>query len=237
VLAEHNNSSLDDGTLPAVTAAAKLGGEVTVLVAGKGCKEAAAKAAKVAGVSKVLIADHDSFEKGLSENVAELLVKVQAQNKYTHILAPATTYGKNILPRTAALLDVAAISDVLSVEGPDTFKRPIYAGNAIATVKSADTVKVVTVRTTAFEKASVGEPKAEVKEVSFDGTAKGVSTWVKEELQKSDRPELTSAKVVVSGGRAVKSRENFGSLIEKLADSLNAAGMYTFYHPSTSASL
>jgi len=123
------------------------------------------------------------------------------------------------------LLDVAAISDVLSVEGPDTFKRPIYAGNAIATVKSADTVKVVTVRTTAFEKAGVGEPKAEVKEVSFDETAKGVSTWVKEELQKSDRPELTSAKVVVSGGRAVKSRENFGSLIEKLADSLNAAGM------------
>jgi len=222
VLAEHNNKSLDEGTLPAVTAASKLGGEITLLVAGKDCQEVASKAAQVKGVSQVLVADHEAFEKGLAENVADLLVKVQEQNKFTHIFAPASTYGKNILPRTAALLDVAAITDVLSVDSADTFKRPIYAGNAIATVKSSDAVKVATVRTTAFEKAAVGDQSVGIKAVSFEGQGKGVSKWIKEELQKSNRPDLASAKIVVSGGRGVKSKENF-ALIEKLADALNAA--------------
>jgi len=226
-LAEHDNKQLDGSTLPTVTAALKLGGEVTVIVAGgKGCKEAVApQAARLKGVSRVVVGEHDALANGLAENVTRFLLNVQKSRDFTHIFAPASTYGKNILPRVAALLDVSAITDVLSVESADTFKRPIYAGNAITTVQSEDKVKVATVRTTAFEKAAAtNDNKAEIEEVKVgDDVDAGLSKWLGSEVQKSERPELASANIVVSGGRAVKSRDNFTSYIEKLADSLNAA--------------
>lgn len=219
VLVEHDNKTLKDATLSAVTAAAKLG-EVHALVAGKGVDGVAREAAAVAGIAKVLVADDAAYEHALAENVAPLIVKLM--DGYDAFLAPATTTGKNVAPRVAALLDVMQVSDILSVEGPDTFTRPIYAGNAIATVQSADAKKVITVRGTAFEKAAASGGSAAVEAVNGPGDA-GLSSFAGAEIAELARPELTSAKVIVSGGRALQSGENFHALIEPLADKLGAA--------------
>lgn len=218
VIAEHDNASLKGSTLNTITAALACGGEVHVLVAGHNCGAAAEAAAKVAGVAKVLVADAAQFADGLAENVAAQALALAAG--YTHILAPATAYGKNILPRVAAKLDVSQISEITKVDAPDTFERPIYAGNAIATVQSTDAVKVITVRTTGFDAAGVGGSAAieNVTAVADSGT----SAFVSRELAKSDRPELTAAKIIVSGGRGMGSGENF-KLLEPLADKLGAA--------------
>ena len=218
VLVEHDNASVKDATLAVVTAASKLG-DVDLLVAGQGCAGAGEAAAKIAGVSKVLVADDAAYGHHLAENLAPLVVELMAN--YDAFVAPSTTNGKNIAPRVAALLDVMQISDILSVEGDDSFTRPIYAGNAIATVKSADAKKVITVRGTAFEKAAAEGGSATVEQVSGGGD-KGLSTFVGEEIAKSERPELTSAKVIVSGGRALQNGENFKAIIEPLADKLGA---------------
>jgi electron transfer flavoprotein alpha subunit len=218
VLAEHDNAHLRGATLNTVTAAARAGGEVHVLVAGHGCAEAAQQAARLAGVAKVLVADAEQFADGLAENVAE---QVAALAKgYSHVFAPATSYGKNILPRAAAKLDCAQVSDIISVESADTFTRPIYAGNAIATVQSADPIKFVTARPTNFD-AAAGGGSAVVESVAA-APAAGSSKFVSREVAKSDRPELQGAKIVVSGGRGMGSAENF-HLLEPLADKLNAA--------------
>ncbi len=218
VLAEHDNGSLKASTLNTVTAAAQCGGDVHVLVAGHQCDAAAAAAAQIAGVSKVLVADAAAFANGLAENVAAQALAI-AKN-YSHVLAPATAYGKNILPRVAASLDVGQISEITKVDAPDTFERPIYAGNAIATVQSIDPIKVITVRTTGFDAAANGGSAAIEK---LDAIAdNGKSAFVSRELAKSDRPELTAAKVIVSGGRGMGSGENF-KILEPLADKLGAA--------------
>ncbi|MBA2918818.1 electron transfer flavoprotein subunit alpha/FixB family protein [Sphingomonas sp. MAH-20] len=219
VLADHDNKVLKDATLAVVTAAAKLG-EVHILVAGTNCELVADHAAKVAGVSLVLLAEDPAYEHELAENVAPLIVNLMADRDA--FLAPATSTGKNVAPRVAALLDVMQVSDILSVEGPDTFTRPIYAGNAIATVQSSDAKKVITVRGTAFEKAAREGGNAQVEKIGTTGDA-GLSNFVGAELSKSERPELTSAKVIVSGGRALQNGENFHALIEPLADKLKAA--------------
>ena len=219
VYAEHDNKELKSATLSTVTAAAKMGGDIHVLVAGADCQAVAEEAAKVAGVSKVLVADNAAYANQLAENVA-LLVKDLAGD-YSHIVAPATTTGKNFLPRVAALLDVSMVSDITAVVDANTFERPIYAGNAIATVKSSENVLVVSVRGTAFEPAELtGSASVEAVDIAEDA---GKSSFVKEELAKSDRPELTSANIVVSGGRALASGENFTKYIEPLADKLGAA--------------
>ena len=220
VLAEHDNAHLKDATLAAVTAAGQLGSEVHLLVAGKGAQGVADEAAKVAGVAKVLLADDDAYEHALAENVAPLIVGLMTG--YDAVVAPATTRGKNILPRVAAALDVAQISEILSVEGPDTFTRPIYAGNAIATVKSSDAKKVITVRGTAFAKAATNGGSATVATVAAGADA-GLSTFEGAELTTSARPELTAAKIIVSGGRALGSSEKFHQYIDPLADKLGAA--------------
>ncbi|THF66111.1 electron transfer flavoprotein subunit alpha/FixB family protein [Pseudothauera nasutitermitis] len=219
VIAEHDNASLKAATLNTVTAAAALGGEVHVLVAGNGNEAAAAAAAKLAGVAKVLSVSAPHYEAQLAENLAALVVAKAAG--YTHILAPATSFGKNVAPRVAALLDVAQISDIVAVQSADTFVRPIYAGNALATVKSADAVKVITVRTTAFEAAGEGG-SASVESVPA-GADLGLTRLVGRELTKSARPELGAAKVIVSGGRGLGSGENYQSVLEPLADKLGAA--------------
>ncbi|MCK0129834.1 electron transfer flavoprotein subunit alpha/FixB family protein [Erythrobacter sp. F6033] len=219
VLVEHDNSSVNDATLAVVTAAGKMG-DVTALVAGHNCGSVAEAAAKIAGVSKVLKADDAAYGEGLAENVAPLAAGIMAN--YDAFLAPATTSGKNIAPRVAALLDVMQISDILSVEGDKTFTRPIYAGNAIATVQSSDAKLVITVRGTAFEKAATEGGSASVEDASGPGDA-GISSFVSREVAKSERPELTSAKVIVSGGRALKDSETFESVINPLADKLGAA--------------
>jgi electron transfer flavoprotein alpha subunit len=219
VWVEHDNESVKDATLAAVTAGTKLG-DVVALVAGQGAQGAADAAAKIAGVTKVLLADDAAYGHALAENVAPLIVELMAG--YDAFVAPATTTGKNIAPRVAALLDVMQISEVLSVESADTFTRPIYAGNAIATVKSADGKKVLTVRGTAFEKAAAEGGSASVEAVSGKGDS-GLSSFVGAEIAKSERPELTSAKVIVSGGRALGSSEQFHGLIDPLADKLGAA--------------
>ncbi|MGI4845806.1 MAG: electron transfer flavoprotein subunit alpha/FixB family protein [Janthinobacterium lividum] len=218
VIAEHDNGSLKGATHHTVTAASQCGGEVHILVAGSGCGAAAEAAAGIAGVSKVLVADAPHFADGLAENVAEQILAIAGS--YSHILAPATAYGKNILPRVAAKLDVAQISEITKVESPDTFERPIYAGNAIATVQSSDSVKVITVRGTAFDAAASGGSAA-VEQIATSGDI-GKSAFVGRELAKSDRPELTAAKIIVSGGRGIGSAENF-KLLEPLADKLGAA--------------
>jgi electron transfer flavoprotein alpha subunit len=218
VIAEHDNGSLKGATHHTVTAAAQCGGEVHILVAGSGCGAAAEAAAQIAGVAKVLVADAPHFADGLAENVAEQVLAVAGS--YSHILAPATAYGKNILPRVAAKLDVAQISEITKVDSPDTFERPIYAGNAIATVQSSDPVKVITVRGTAFDSAGTGGSAA-VEQIAAVGDS-GKSSFVGRELAKSDRPELTAAKIIVSGGRGIGSAENF-KLLEPLADKLGAA--------------
>ena len=218
VWVEHDNKSLADATLAAVTAAEKLG-EVHLLVAGSGCRAVADEAAKIAGVGKVHLADDAAYEHHLAENVAPLVADLMGH--HDAFVAPATTTGKNIAPRVAALLDVMQISDILSVEGEKSFTRPIYAGNAIATVESSDAKLVITVRGTAFEKAATEGGSAEIEEVSGPTDA-GLSTFVSEEIAASDRPELTSAKVIVSGGRALKDAETFEQVITPLADKLGA---------------
>ena len=219
VIAEHDNHAVKGGTLNTVTAAAKCGGEVHVLVAGAGCGEAAKAAAAIAGVSKVLVADAAHLAEQLAEAVAEQVLAVAGA--YSHVLAPATAFGKNVLPRVAAKLDVAQVSDITAVESPDTFQRPIYAGNAIATVQSADAVKVLTVRTTAFDPAASSGGSAAVEAVSAAADP-GTAQFVGREVARSERPELAGAKIVVSGGRGMGSAENF-KLLEPLADKLGAA--------------
>jgi electron transfer flavoprotein alpha subunit len=219
VIAEHDNATLKGVTLNTVTAAAQCGGDVHVLVAGSGCGAVAEQAAKIAGVSKVLVADAPHFADGLAENVAEQILA--AAGNYSHILAPASAFGKNILPRVAARLDVAQVSEITKVDTPDTFERPIYAGNAIATVQSLDPVKVITVRGTGFDPAPGEGGSAAIENVAAVGDS-GKSSFVGRELAKSDRPELTGAKVVVSGGRGIGSAEGF-KILEPLADKLGAA--------------
>lgn len=219
VIAEHTNSALAAATLNVVTAAQKIGGDIHVLVAGSGVGGAAEAAAKVAGVSKVLIADNAAFAHQLPENVAPLIAELG--KGYSHVLAPATTNGKNFLPRAAALLDVDQISEIIAVESADTFKRPIYAGNAIATVQSTAAIKVITVRTTGFDAAAAEGGSAAIEAVGAANDA-GKSSFVGEELAKSDRPELTAAKIVVSGGRGMGNGDNFKHLYS-LADKLGAA--------------
>jgi electron transfer flavoprotein alpha subunit len=219
VLVEHDNASVKDATLHTVTAAARLG-EVHLLVAGKGCAGAAAEAAKIAGVAKVHVADDASLEHQLPENVAPLIVGLMAD--HDAFLAPATTNGKNIAPRVAALLDVMQISDIIGVEGPDSFTRPIYAGNAIAKVQTSDKKLVITVRGTAFDKAAAEGGSAAVETVGGSNDA-GIASFVSAEIAASERPELTSARVIVSGGRGVGSGENYHKIIDPLADKLGAA--------------
>jgi electron transfer flavoprotein alpha subunit len=219
VLVEHDNTSVNDATLAVVTAAGRLG-EVHALVAGHNCGSAAEAAAKIAGVAKVHVADDVAYANGLAENVAPLAAALMAN--HDAFLAAATTQGKNIAPRVAAHLDVMQVSEILSVEGPKTFTRPIYAGNAIATVESTDAKLVITVRGTAFEKAEAEGGSAAIEAVSGAGDA-GTSSFVSSEIAKSERPELTSAKIIVSGGRALKDAETFEAVITPLADKLGAA--------------
>ena len=218
VWVEHDNAHVADATLAAVTAAGKLG-EVHLLVAGAGCRAVAEEAAKIAGVGKVHLADDAAYEHALAENVAPLVADLMGH--HDAFVAPSTTTGKNVAPRVAALLDVMQISDILSVEGDKTFTRPIYAGNAIATVESSDAKLVVTVRGTACGKATAEGGSAEIETVSSPTDA-GISTVVSREIDESDRPELTSAKVIVSGGRALKDSETFEQVITPLADKLGA---------------
>ncbi len=218
VIAEHDNASLKGSTLNTIAAAAQCGSDVHVLVAGHQCAAVAAAAAQIAGVGKVLVADAPQFEHGLAENVAAQVLAIASA--YTHILAPATAFGKNIAPRVAAKLDVSQISEITKVDAPDTFERPIYAGNAIATVQSSDAIKVITVRTTGFDAAGTGGSAA--TENLTPVADAGKSAFVSREFAKSDRPELTAAKIIVSGGRGMGSGENF-KILEPLADKLGAA--------------
>lgn len=218
VVADHNNAALVGATANTVAAAQQIGGDITVLVVGSNCGAAAEEAAKLNGVAKVVVADNAAYEHLLAENVSLLVADLGKE--FTHILAPATSNGKNIMPRVAALLDVAQISDIIAVESADTFKRPIYAGNAIATVQSEDAIKVITVRGTGFD-AVAADGSAAVESLDNAQDA-GKSAFVGEELAKSDRPELTAAKVVISGGRGMGNGENF-ELLNKVADKLGAA--------------
>lgn len=220
VIAEHDNNALNAVTLNVVAAAQKIGGDITVLVAGSGAQAVADAAAKVAGVSKVLLADNAAYANQLAENVAALIADLG--KNYSHILAAATTSGKNILPRAAALLDVSMVTDIVDVVGPKTFRRPIYAGNAIATVESAEDIVVGTVRGTAFD-AVVNEGGSAAVETVGDVENAGVSLFVNEEIVKSERPELAGARIVVSGGRGVGSGENYHKILDPLADKLGAA--------------
>lgn len=219
IIAEHDNSTLKGATLNAVAAATQMGGDLHILVAGSGCGAVADAAAQVAGISKVLVADAAAYEHQLAENMSKLVAELGKD--YSHVVAPATTTAKNFLPRVAALLDVAQISDITSVDAADTFQRPIYAGNAIATVQSLDAIKVVTVRGTAFDPVAAEGGSATIEAVSSVHDA-GISSFVGEEMAKSDRPELTAAKVIISGGRGMGNGENF-SILEAVADKLGAA--------------
>ena len=219
VIAEHDNASLKPATLHTVTAASAIGGDIDVLVAGAGCGAAAEEAARIPGVAKVLVAAAAALEHRVAEEIAPLIVKL-APN-YSHVLAAATTSGKNVMPRAAALLDVQQISDISGVESADTFVRPIYAGNALATVQSSDSVKLITVRTTAFDLAPAEGGSAAVETIDAEAET-GLSKFVGAALTESERPELTSARVVISGGRGMQSGENF-AMLEKVADKLGAA--------------
>ncbi|WP_417665753.1 electron transfer flavoprotein subunit alpha/FixB family protein [Pseudidiomarina sp.] len=219
VIAEHDNATLNPATLKTLAAAKQIGGDIHLLVAGEGCQAVADEAAKAEGVSKVLLADNAAYGHFLAENLGQLVADLGKD--YGHILAPATTTGKNFMPRVAALLDVAQISDIIAVESADTFKRPIYAGNAIATVQSEDAIKVITVRATAFDAVSAEGGNAGVE--ALDNVVNNdKSEFVGEELAKSERPDLTAASVVISGGRGMQNGENF-HLLEKVADKLGAA--------------
>ncbi|MBL6846684.1 MAG: electron transfer flavoprotein subunit alpha/FixB family protein [Planktomarina sp.] len=219
VIAEHDNAELKPSTLSTVQAAAEIGGDIHILVAGSGCAAVADQAAKVAGVTSIKVADDAQYEHQLAEPVAALVISLSGD--YTHILASATTFGKNFMPRVSALLDMAQISDISAVVSADTFVRPIYAGNALATVQSNDAIKLITVRGSTFDKAAYDGGSASVDSVSASENP-GVSTFISQELSKSERPELTSASIVISGGRGVGSSENF-AIIEALADKLGAA--------------
>ena len=219
VLVEHNNSEIKGATLSAVTAAQKLDGEVHLLLAGSGSDPVAEAAAQISGVTKVLHSDSAEYSAGLAENIAPLVEKVAAE--YTHIWAPANTFGKNVMPRVSAVLDVQQISDISAVIDDKTFERPIYAGNAIATVESVDEKKVITVRATAFDAAAADGGSAEVVKVDASGES-GLSSYVGSELSKSERPELTAADIIISGGRGMQSGDNF-AMLEKVADKLEAA--------------
>ena len=220
LLAEHDNKALKDATNKALTAAKQLGGDVHVLVAGAGAKAVADAAAKLDGVTKVLLVDGPAYEHALAEPLAALIVSLAGG--YEAIVAPATTTAKNVMPRVAALLDVMQISEIVKVVAPDTFERPIYAGNAIQTVKSKDKTKVITVRTSTFQATPAGSATAAVENASAAADP-AISSFVGEELSKSERPELTSAKIIISGGRAMQSRENFTKYIEPVADKIGAA--------------
>jgi electron transfer flavoprotein alpha subunit len=223
VIAEHDNRAVKAATLHAVTAAAeiaeKAGSDVHILVAGQDCQGAAEAASQIAGVARVLIADDAAYDHGLAENWAPLIIALAPG--YSHVLAPTTTFGKNLMPRVAALLDVMQISDISAVVAPDTFVRPIYAGNALATVQSKDGIKIITVRGTAFGPAEAAGGNAPIEKVAATGAA-GLSEFLRAELSKSERPELTSARVIISGGRGMQSGDNF-HLLEKVADKLGAA--------------
>jgi len=219
VVAEHDNATLKGATLNTIAAAQAIGGDIDVLVAGQGCGAAAEAAAKVAGVAKVLVADDAAYQYQLGETMGDLVAELG--KGYSHILAPATTTGKDFLPRTAALLDVNMISEIIKVESADTFARPIYAGNAIATVQSSDAIKVITVRATGFDAAAAEGGSAAIENVAAAGD-KGVSEFVGEELAKSDRPDLTAADIVISGGRGMQNGDNF-EMLYKVADKLGAA--------------
>ena len=219
VLAEHNNAELKPATLNTVTAARAIGDDIHVLVAGEGCGAIADAAAKIDGVSKVLVADAPEYGHQLAENVANLIVGLA--DGYSHILAPHTTSGKNILPRAAALLDLQQVSDITAVVSEDTFERPIYAGNGVATVQSSDAKKLVTVRITAFDPAAEEGGSATIEQVASAGDA-GLTSFLRAEVSSSERPELTSAKIIISGGRGMQSGENF-AMLEKIADKLGAA--------------
>ncbi|KAM7152679.1 electron transfer flavoprotein subunit alpha, mitochondrial isoform 2-T2 [Macrochelys suwanniensis] len=221
VIAEHTNESLTPITLNAITAAKRLGGEVSCLVAGTNCDKVAEELSKVQGIAKVLVAQHDVYKGFLPEELTPLILATQKQFNYTHICAGASAFGKNLLPRVAAKLDVAPISDIIEIKSPDTFVRTIYAGNALCTVKCDEKVKVFSVRGTSFEAAPVSGGSASVEKVTAPSPV-GQSEWIEQKLSKSDRPELTSAKVVVSGGRGLKSGDNF-KLLYDLADQLHAA--------------
>jgi electron transfer flavoprotein alpha subunit len=221
LLAEHDNAALKAATLNVVSAAAAIGGDIHILVAGQNCRPAAEEAAKIPGIAKVLVADDAAYGHGLAENVAPLIVKLVRDGGYSHVLAPSTTSGKNIAPRVAALLDVMQISDISAVVSPDTFVRSIYAGNALATVQSKDPVKIITVRGTGFPAAPAEGGSAAIEAAAGAGSA-GLSEFVGSELSKSERPELTSARIVISGGRGMQSGDNF-HLLEKIADKLGAA--------------
>ena len=219
VVAEHDNQELKGATLNTVAAANAIGGDIDILVAGSNCGNVAEAASQVLGISKVLVADQETYKNSLAENLGNLVVELS--EGYSHILAPATTNGKNFMPRVAAKLDVSQISDISSVISEDTFERPIYAGNCIATVQSTDPVKVITVRTTGFDACSPSGGSAEISNVE-NNTDAGVSLFVKEEIAESDRPELTAADVVISGGRGMQNGDNF-SLLNGIADKLGAA--------------
>ena len=219
VVAEHDNQELKGATLNTVAAANAIGGNIDILVAGSNCGNVAEAASQVPGISKVLVADQETYKNSLAENLGNLVVELS--EGYSHILAPATTNGKNFMPRVAAKLDVSQISDISSVISEDTFERPIYAGNCIATVQSTDPVKVITVRTTGFDACSSSGGSAEISNVE-NNTDAGVSLFVKEEIAESDRPELTAADVVISGGRGMQNGDNF-SLLNGIADKLGAA--------------
>ena len=219
VIAEHDNIELKGATLNTVTAAKEISSEIDLLIAGSNCSSVVDKASLLDGINRVLVADKPAYKNFLAENIGTLVAEIG--KNYSHILAPATTNGKNFLPRVAALLDVAQISDISSIVNEDTFERPIYAGNCVATVQSFDPIKVLTVRTTGFDACSETGGSASVEEIPIDNDL-GISSFVKEELAKSDRPELTAADIVISGGRGMQSGENF-SLLEGIADKLGAA--------------
>ena len=220
VIAEHDNASIKPATLNTIAAASQIGGDVHVLVAGSNAQAAADAATKIAGVAKVLLADAPQLADGLAENIEGTVLQI-AKN-YSHILAPATAYGKNVAPRIAAHLDVAQISDITAVDSADTFERPIYAGNAIATVQSSDAIKVITVRSTGFDPVAAEGGSASVEKIEAAADA-GISKFVSREVTKLDRPELTSAQIIVSGGRGLGNGENYTKVLEPLADKLGAA--------------
>ena len=219
VIAEHDNTNLKPATLNTVAAANAIGGAVHILVAGNACQSVADEAAAIDGIEKVILADDSAYENQLAESTANLIKSIA--NDYSHIFAPATTFGKNVLPRLSALLDVQQISEITEVVSEDTFKRPIYAGSCIATVKSSDSTKVITVRATAFDPANASGGSASIESISADGVS-DLSSFVNEEIAQSDRPELTAASIVISGGRGMQSGDNF-HLLETIADKLGAA--------------
>ncbi|KAG5878515.1 hypothetical protein JTB14_018899 [Gonioctena quinquepunctata] len=222
VIAEHNNEVLSPITQNAITAAKKLGGDVSVLVAGAKCGPASEALTKVEGISKIMVAENEAFKGFTAESLTNLVLNAQKQFNYTHIVAGASAFGKALLPRIAAKLDVSPISDVIAIKSPDTFIRSVYAGNAIQTLTAKDKIKVLTIRGTSFEPAALEGGSAKSESLSSDGCATDLTVFISQELSKSDRPELTSAKVVVSGGRGLKSGDNFKILYD-LADKLNAA--------------